>query len=265
VFFLSGAFQTMDSWRKFAQHFATKTQVLLADLPGTGGADVLPRSHGLDFLAEAARAILDAAGVERACVISASYGSPIAYRLAQLHPERVERVALAGVMREIPAEFRARTAQTLVTLAEGRMQDFARDVVEGLLCRDLDKAVEKRRLAERVLLAQLEKMAPRDRERYVENTARLLGHTPLDLAHPPRMSALVFTGEHDVYTRPSDCREIARALPSALFTLIERADHLFHLERFDTTLALLDAFHDGSEETIPGCRPFERPFTRQAA
>ena len=45
--------------------------------------------------------------------------------------------------------------------------------VEGLLCRDPEKSIEKRRLAERILLGQLEKLPVSDRERYVENTARL--------------------------------------------------------------------------------------------
>jgi pimeloyl-ACP methyl ester carboxylesterase len=260
VFFLSGAFQTMESWRKFVRHFETKTLVLVADLPGMGGSDLLPRAYGLDFLADAATCIMDAAHMERAYVVSASYGSPIAYRLAQLHPERVTSMVLAGVMREIPSHLRARTANTMATLADGRLADFAREVVGGLLCLDPEKAIEKRRLAERILLGQLEKLPLGERERYIENTARLLDHAPLDLSNPPSAPSLVFTGEHDVYTHPSECRKVAAALPDALFTVIERADHLFHIERFETTLALLDRFHDKGTglERVDDCAQMER-------
>jgi pimeloyl-ACP methyl ester carboxylesterase len=260
VFFLSGAFQTMESWRKFARHFETKTRVLVADLPGMGGSDLLPRTYGLDFLAAAATRIMDAARIERAYVVSASYGSPIAYRLAQCHPERVGSVVLAGVMSEIPAHLRARTANTMATLADGKLADFAREIVDGLLCRDPEKPIEKRRLAERVLLGQLEKLPLSGRERYLENTARLLDHAPLDLSSPPTAPTLVFTGEHDVYTLPDECRKVAAALPDALFTLIERADHLFHIERFETTLALLDRFHDEGTglERVKDCARIER-------
>lgn len=74
----------------------------------------------------------------------------------------------------------------------------------------------------------------------------------------------MFTGEHDVYTRPAACREIAQALPDAWFALIEHADHLFHLERFETTLALLDRFYsDEPLHDVPGCRDVER-FTTWA-
>ena len=245
VFFVSGAFQAMASWRKFADHFEPLTTVVLADLPGMGEADVLPRTHGLDFLADSAHAVLQVAGVEQAFVVSASYGSPIAFRLAQRFPRRVTRVILSGVMKEIPAPVWEPTRRTLDTLAAGRMAEFARDIVGGLLCHDPARPIERQRASERLLLAQLENMPPADRLRYVENTARLLEHPPLDLTRPPAVPALVFTGEHDVYTRPAHCREIAEAFDEATFTTIKRADHLFHIERFEATLSLVDCFLSG--------------------
>lgn len=264
LFCISGAFQTMSSWGVLAARMETQTQVLLADLPGSGQADLLPHQYGLDFLADAARAVMRAAGVQRANVVSASYGSTIAYRLAQVYPETVQRLILAGVMREIPDDARGPTADTLVTLADGRMKEFAKQVIDGLLCRDPDKEIEKRRLTVRILSHQLERMPLADRDRYRENTKRLLGHAPLDLSCPPQMPALVFTGEHDVYTKPEYCREIAQALPHAKFTTIERADHLFHIERSDTTFSLTEAFFtSGNIESIAGCAPIESPQTKQ--
>jgi pimeloyl-ACP methyl ester carboxylesterase len=41
IVFLSGAFQTMDSWARFAKAFTPLTTVVLVDLPGTGRSDVL--------------------------------------------------------------------------------------------------------------------------------------------------------------------------------------------------------------------------------
>ena len=74
---------------------------------------------------------------------------------------------------------------------------------------------------------------------------RLLHHEPLDLGAAPAVPALVFTGEHDVYTRPELCHEVASAFESATFTTIRSADHLFHLECFDATLALVAWFLRG--------------------
>jgi len=268
MFCISGAFQTMSSWSMLAARMSAHTQVLLADLPGSGQADLLPHRYGLDFLADAARAVMRAAGVRQADVVSASYGSTIAYRLAQVYPDSVHRLILAGVMREIPDDARGPTADTLVTLADGRMKEFARQVIDGLLCRDPSKTIEKQRLTVRILSHQLEHMSLPDRNRYRENTMRLLEHAPLDLSDPPRAPALVFTGEHDVYTKPKYCREIAQALPNAKFTTIERTDHLFHIERPDTTYSLTEAFFtSGHVEAIAGCGPIEvtRPALASAA
>ena len=66
VVFLSGAFQSMASWRRFVDAFCPRSDVLLVDLPGSGTADALPPEYGLDFLADALRAVL---GENRGMVI----------------------------------------------------------------------------------------------------------------------------------------------------------------------------------------------------
>jgi len=242
IVFVGGAFQTMDSWRSFADHFRRVATVGLVDLPGSGTADVLPARYGLDFLAQALAVALDGMGMGKVCLVAASYGSPVAYRFAQLHSERVERLVLAGVMKQIPANVWAKTERTLTLLREGRMADFAGAVIDGLLCRAPDKRVHRGSVALRLLRGQLERMGGSDRERYEENTLRLLRHDPLDLSRRLAIPTLVFTGEHDVYTRPEDCREIAASCDPGWFTTVRDADHLFHIERFETTRDLVDRF-----------------------
>ena len=148
-------------------------------------------------------------------------------------------------MKEIPADLRPATTATLAALHAGRVDDCAQRIVDGLLCTDPQKPVARRDLARRLLRSQLERMPAADRERYIQNTLRLLDHDPLDLRAAPPVPALVFTGEHDVYTRPELCREVASAFASAAFTTIRSADHLFHLECFDATLALVAWFLRG--------------------
>ena len=174
--------------------------------------------------------------------MAASYGAPIAYRFAQRFPGSVEKLVLAGVMADVPAEVRASILRTLTFLGDERMTDFAREVVDGLLCTDPAKPVERRAAARRLLIRQFARMGPAGRLRYCYNVRRLLEHATLDLNNAPEMPVLVFTGEHDVYTRPEACQAIAEWCDEAVFTTIRRADHLFHLERFDATLALVSWF-----------------------
>ncbi|MBM3925088.1 MAG: alpha/beta hydrolase [SAR202 cluster bacterium] len=151
VLFVSGAFQTMDSWARFARVFARHTTVLLVDPPGMGQSGVLPPSHGVDFLAGCLKQVLDERGIDRANVVAASYGTPSAFRMAQLYPDRVARVALGGTMRELPVHLRKRIADTVETALRGDRVLLADKIVEGMLCHDPDRPIDRRDLAARVL------------------------------------------------------------------------------------------------------------------
>jgi pimeloyl-ACP methyl ester carboxylesterase len=71
-----------------------------------GRSEPLPPEFGIDFLAECILRIADTHELEQINVIAASYGTPTAFRFAQLHPERVGKVVLAGTMKEIPRHIR---------------------------------------------------------------------------------------------------------------------------------------------------------------
>ena len=259
VLLVSGGLQSTRLERRFAEHFARSTTVIVCHLPGTRRSDTLPSCHGLDFLAFAMANVLDRLEIPRVHVVAASYGGPIAYHFAQRFPASVERLVLAGVMKEMPQAVRASALRTLAALGDERMADFAREVADGLLCTDPGKPIERRAVARRLLTRQFERMGPAGRVRYCSNTRRQLDHLNLDLEAAPRVPVLVFTGEHDVYTPPSACREIAVAFDEAVFTTIRRADHLFHLERFDATLSLVSWFLLGSQiANVEDYTAFER-------
>ncbi len=134
VFFISGAFQNMKSWKNHADYFyARRVPVILADLPGTGDSDPLPAEYGLDFLAQAVRLVIDDLGIHKVFIVAASYGTPIAYSFAAQYPGLVSKLILAGTMKEVPAHMKQRVANTLIPLQEDRMDQFAKEVAEGLV------------------------------------------------------------------------------------------------------------------------------------
>ena len=260
--FVSGAFQTMDSWARFVRVFAQYTTVLLVDPPGMGRSEVLPPEFDIDVLAGCLRRIVDEHGFARINVVAASYGTPAAYRFAQLAPDRVGRVVLAGTTKELPQHLRARIRETVEIALRGDQILLAEKVIGGLLCRDPLLPVDRRGLAERVLRAGLTQMSATELHQYAANTLRLLDHPPLDVGSTiDGPEALVFTGGHDVFTTPEDGEEVARAFERAWFTVVKRADHLFHLEQFDVVINLLLRFLRGAfaeEEPVPGCGPLRR-------
>jgi pimeloyl-ACP methyl ester carboxylesterase len=260
IFFVSGAFQSMKSWSWFASYMLERgIPIIVADLPGVGDSNPLPAEFGLDLLSESIKLVLDDAYISQASIISVSYGTPIGYRFAQKHPDRIKNLVLAGTMKEIPVHMRQRTKDTLIPLRAGEMSRFAEAVVAGLMCLEAGKHVARRDLARRLLTSQLKNMSMAEREKFALNTMRLLTEKPLGLQNPPTCPTLIFTGEHDSFTRPEYCEEMANAFEDCLFTTIADADHLFHLEQPSVAADLCYRFTQGLPlDAVGGIAPIRK-------
>lgn len=258
IVFVGGAFQDMSSWNNYVKFFYPITDVILVDLPGGDKADLLPRHYGVDFLAQALRRALLHAGVERAEIMSVSYGSLTAYVFARAYPEMVSRLYLSGIMPTMPPEVRKGVAHTLATLDRGDMAGFAAEVIYGLLYHDSDVVVAREKMIRRILTAILIGLDGESRRKYIENTKRILSQKGLDLSSSPDVPALVLTGEHDGFTRPEHCRMVAASFKNAVFTTIRDADHLCGTERFEVVAELARRFMLGLPlEGLEGCTGFE--------
>jgi pimeloyl-ACP methyl ester carboxylesterase len=257
ILFLSGAFQTMDSWGKFVDYFNDKTTLILVDLPGVGKSDFLPSEYGLDFLADCIENVLVHVSIPKINVFSASYGSPIGYEFAKRYPHRVSHLLLAGIMREIPKESEASVYSTITFLQQNNISKFTDEVINGLLCMDTEK-VSKCKIVARLFRNQLKQLTTNQMEKYIANTLRLFKHTPLDINQSPDVPTLVFTGEHDTFTKSEYCREIANSFQNSTFTTIKYADHLCHMEKFEVVIELSYRFFiNESLEDISGCNDIE--------
>lgn len=259
TFFISGAFQNMDSWKRFVNYFSRETTVILVDLPGTGKSDTVYENVSLDFFSDALFKIVKDIAVKKCYFVSASYGTPIAYTFAYNYPEFVSKLVLAGTMREVPVHVEEKIMESLRLAEMNLMKEFAEFVIEeGFLCLDQSRHINKRELTKRLLYSELKNMTSDALEKYIMNTKRLLSYKSLDLSNSPNTKTLIFTGEYDVFTLPESCREIAVSLSDSIFTSIKNADHLFHIEQFDTTLELLLRFVKGLPlENIVGCNDIE--------
>jgi 3-oxoadipate enol-lactonase len=82
-------------WGPALDLLAEDFAVAAFDNRGFGASDVPPGPYTTEELAEDARAVLDAAGFERAHVVAASLGGMAAQELALAHPQRLDRLVLA--------------------------------------------------------------------------------------------------------------------------------------------------------------------------
>jgi len=259
VVFISGAFQNMDSWKRFEREFVKQRTVILVDLPGTGRSDILPAHYGIEFLAGALKKLFVSLGLRGVDILSTSYGTPVAYMFTKNNPELVSRLILGGIMNDIPEHLWAGTKHTIETLEKGDMHEFAMEIIEGLTYRENPDIIFKFKLVDKVLYSTLINMDEDGRAKYIENTLRLLYHEPLDTSDYPCVRTLVFTGEYDVYTSPGYCREIAASMPDSVFTTIKNSDHMFSIQRFDVMMEMFrDFLSESPRYSVEGCNEYER-------
>jgi pimeloyl-ACP methyl ester carboxylesterase/DNA-binding SARP family transcriptional activator len=82
--------------RTMLERFASFSRWVHFDKRGTGASDRRVRVPGIDERVDDFRAVMDAAGIDRAFLYGASEGGPMALLFAVTYPERVEGIILHG-------------------------------------------------------------------------------------------------------------------------------------------------------------------------
>ena len=93
----------LPAFRRYCERLGEFTRLILFDKRGMGMSDRVPGATTLEERMDDIRAVMDAAGSERAAVIGESEGGPLAMLFAAAHPERTVALILQG------AEVRERT------------------------------------------------------------------------------------------------------------------------------------------------------------
>ncbi|MFI0241810.1 alpha/beta fold hydrolase [Streptomyces sp. NPDC016845] len=237
---LGGAFQGMYDWAQMEDALTDVADLVTTDLPGAGDSDLLRPEHGVELLDAALEAVVDDLGAERINLYGYSYGSVIAYRFAQHHPERCARLVLGGVPARVTdaAIARGRDAGRLV--AAGDLEGFADGIAAEMFCLDESRYVHRRDLALRFFRRSLLRVARRPHGDY------LLGHALGTHSNPvgglTGVPALVFGGEHDTITTLEQQRDFASAIDGSHFLRVPDCDHMMMLERPDAAIALVTSF-----------------------
>ncbi|WP_168801454.1 alpha/beta fold hydrolase [Glycomyces buryatensis] len=242
VVLIGGAMQRKEDWGRLEQGMLEAADVICPDLPGWGEADLLAAEHGPDLLADALRHLLDDLGVRRANVFAGSYGTAIAYRLAQTAPDRIARMVLAGTMSTIPDEARPGMQGAIDLALSGVRERFGPAAVEMLMCADPGIDIASAAVVRRILSRRFEGVSEDELAKFVANTRRLLERDLIDTSLSPVVPALFAVGAHDTLTPPELCRELALTCRDSWFTVMPRADHLLHLERPRELVDLMTRF-----------------------
>jgi pimeloyl-ACP methyl ester carboxylesterase len=256
---IGGAFQRKETWGRIEREFLAHMDVLTVDPPGWGAGDLLPDRHGVAFLADAVCHMVDELGLDEVNLIGGSYGTAIAYRIAQQRPERVVRMVLVGTMTAIPEHARTAMRRTMEHLAERRMEEYAEAAVDILMNRDRIGSVTAGARVRSFLLRRMVNLPEGEVEQTYANTWRLLNQEMVDTTRPPAPPVLVATGEHDTFTTPDLCRQMASTCRDSWFAEVSDADHMVFLERTAELADLATRFLAAQPLTgLPYCRTVEQ-------
>lgn len=217
-------------WHDQLGDFTREHDVVMPDLLGFGGSSTPNPDPSLAHQAAAMIAMLDRLGIAKVDIVGISYGGLLAYTLAGLHPDRVERLVLVASpghawstadQAALLQRFDARTTtelfiptkpdhiRTLMALAWSRpprVPDWvARQAIAALYDPHRDEQI--------ALLQHLE----RDVDRLASEIAR------------PRAQSLVVWGEHDPVFPLGVGRRLAGDLDAEI-RVIEGARHMPNAE-----------------------------------
>lgn len=237
------------SLARFFRRLTSFARVTLFDKRGTGLSDRTGRLPLLEERMDDIRAVMDAAGVERAALFGVSEGGPLTLLFAATYPERVQSIVLYGTAA------RVLSAPDYPFGADpGRTREFARGMEEGwgtgvalsAWAPSVGGDAQFRRWFARF---QRLSASPADARTLIESLADVDVRSVLPTVNAP---TLVLHRSGDRMFHVETARYLAEHLPDARFVELPGADHLFWVGNQDEVL-------DEAEEFLTGTRGASDP------
>lgn len=245
---IHGTSASLHTWEGWAQALKGQRRVLSFDLPGFGltgpfAGQYAPDDYRGDTLARFVIDLLDARGIRRAVLAGNSLGGEVAWRVATLAPERVERLILvdasgpAFTPTELPLGFRLSRLPVFSRLSEWFLP---RAVVEGSV---------------RSVYGEPARVTPALIDRYFELTLREGNRRALrlrmqqlqmgeDVARLPGITAptLVLWGGRDRLIPPATAGQFIQAIPGSRLVTFPSLGHVPQEEDPAATVAVVKEF-----------------------
>lgn len=231
---------------RFLKRLGSFARVVLFDKRGTGLSDPMEGAPTLEERVDDIRAVMDAAGSERAALFGYSEGGPMCAMFAASHPERVTALILYGTFARI-----------------AHAPDYEIGMPQGLLDGFIDELREHWPVPPEAMVRMIFPGAEDDpgfiewmlrRSRFGASPKMAVSvmrlNTQLDIRSilpDVRVPTLVLHREGDAFVLPAWGRYLAERVPGARYVELEGADH-------SPFRGDLDAIVDEVEEFLTGTR-----------
>ncbi len=246
--FQNGLGVTITFWESMAARFARKGYTtLLWDYRGHGRSDPPrdPSGMSLEICRDDLAAVLDANGIERACLLGHSMGSQLGFEFFRKYPGRVTGlVPTLGTYRKALSTFwgRPRAAELVYAVARfgalecPRLARFctglaaANPRLSDLLVRRL-QIVHPTLSPRDWLPPYLEHMAALDLRVFFSLAGAIKDHDASDVLPRIDVPTLVIAGDRDFFCPPKVAREMAEQIPGAELLLVPGGSHAATIEQ----------------------------------
>ena len=225
-------------WDEQAKLLARKFKVLRYDTRGHGGSGAPPGPYTLDLLADDAKALFDALGIEQTHWVGLSMGGMIGETFALKHPGFFQSMVLADTTARRPPNAAEMWGER-IRIAESQGMDA---LVESTLARWFTEPYRQSRKD------VMERIGNHIRSTSVAGFAgcchAISKVDVLDRLPEIKCPALVIVGEEDHGTPPEMARAIHANLPGSELVLIPSAAHFSNVEQEKAFNDAMTAFLD---------------------
>lgn len=243
--YLGGAFQSIQNVQNYAKLSHKYSHTIMVDILGFGDSDILPSSYKMELLADSIDHFICEKGFDKVNMIGTSYGAVVAYMLASKSPEKMNRIILGGFMDTFDERTYEAWAKALWFAKNGLRKEFSESMTALLINLERKSDIRIQNYLASMMVKKLQGATYAELDKFIYSIERLMANRKTFPA--PQCETLMLTGELDSFTTPAHHRRLHEQAPNSTFTLVNRADHMFHLEQFEVTSQLFETFLSGGD------------------
>lgn len=227
-------------WEPVVGPLAERMRVIVFDNRGVGESGLPPGPYSAAGMATDVLAVLDAVGVGRAHVVGASLGGMVAQELAIDHPQRVDRLVLAGTTPGAPEglPMPAATVELLRRVSSLEPAEALRRLVANAL--SPRTVAERPDVVERIVRHRLAN--PQPQAGWEAQAAAGLGYEGHRRQHRIAAPTLVVHGAADAVVDPGNAALLTSMIPDARQSVLLEAGHLLFWEQPERFVQLVTDF-----------------------
>ena len=227
-------------WEPVLRKLCRRFRLVLVDNRGTGHSDRPGGAFSVADMAGDVLAVLDAAGIARAHVLGMSLGGMVAQEVAITHPDRVDRLVLAGTTPGWPLAYPMPAASVRLIASAARLP------AEAARRRHTENALSAHTVRHRpeVVNRLIERQGSERADRGAVSAQAVAGARYAGRLRQVRIRArtLVLHGGADTVVDPRNAQLLAGRIPDARLVIFPGLGHLLFWEDPDGFAAAVTSF-----------------------